>query len=623
MTTNPTVTVELKINGTWTDVSGWVDVGEGGAAVVITRGRENEQADTQPGTCTFSLTNDDGRFSLDLPSGAYYPYFKRWIEVRVTVEGSRRFTGYVSNVATTLDDDTGLHAHSAITCTDTLGIQAMSPAARSWADELIGALNPIYWWKLNEADASPAAIEASGGPSLIPTMVTGTADPYTQIAFGVDGPASLDSDSMVKVSSTVKESGDALNSAALVSNATLSNLNVSLSPFVAGSATVLAVIYDDDETSATAEGVLWKIVTGSNLITKCYYARTGSYVRNQAVHVYSSDPFYGDAGITVGPAIPTMGRGKALLVAVTLRWGPLDADCTVRIYSPGASVQETRPGASLNNATLWVGGEPNGRASAINIAHVAIIPGGITQATYDALAAKLVGDGTAPVSEWLNRSLSGSGLSATLSLTADRQMQRPTLKGSNPAEIGNTLAKSCGGVYLAARDGTPTWIDPSYCPARVEIPFEHIDPDVSREPDESLSYTDVTVDGAVIASSGGWPKGERDVPGLLPDSSLAKYATWLANTSDVWARGRFSQLPIDLLPLDSATTDAYLALDVRSRILPTGVPPQFPADMVYTVEGSSETVTKDTWQITLNTAPDPRFVLGESLLGSDYRLGWE
>lgn len=621
MTTNPAVTVELKINGTWTDVSGWVDVGEGGAAVVITRGRENEQADTQPGTCTFSLTNDDGRFSLDLPAGVYYPYFRRWIEVRVTVKGSRRFTGYVSNVATTLDDDTGLHAHSAITCTDALGIQAMSPAARSWADELIGALNPLYWWKLNEPDASPKAVEAAGGPSLIPTMVTGTGDPYTQIAFGVDGPAVLESDSMVKLTSTVTESGAALNVACLVGDSALTLPAWPDGPSGHPAAfTVLSLLYDDDDTASAQTGVLWRLTTGFGGTTECYYNRAGTYLNNQSIVVV--DKVNSDLSINQ-LAIP-MGRGKAFLVAVTVMYGGWPDDCKLRILAPGTAKDDWRCEFRFDGgATLRAGGQFGTYASAANIAQVAIINGEMSQATYDALAAKLVGDGAAPASYWLGRALSASGLPSTLTATYDRQMQRPALKGSNPAEIGNVLATSCGGVYMAARDGSPTWIDPSYCPVRVEIPFEHIDPDVSREPDESLSYTDVTVDGAVMASSGGWPKGERDLPGLLPDSALARYATWLASTADVWAQGRLATLPIDLLPLNSATTDTYLALDVRSRILPTGVPAQFPADTACTVEGSSETVTKDSWQITFNTAPDPRFVLGESVLGSDYRLGWE
>lgn len=586
MTTNPTITVELKLNGTWTDVSGWVDVGEGGAAVVITRGRENEQADTQPGACTFSLVNDDGRFSLDLTTGAYYPHFKRWIEVRVTIKGSRRFTGYVSNVETTLDDDTGLHAHSAITCTDTLGIQAMSPAARSWADELIGALNPIYWWPMNDAAGSLTAAAAAGGIPLVAARVAGSAAEPRELSdlveFGVSSPASLETSTQA----TLKMEGDG-------TARQYAQMSVTI-PSVATPFTVLATVGAEAPTSATVFSIGLLSLEWVNGTIELWF----------------------DATSVTLPSI----ANRTALIAVTVT----STQVSVLDVSTGVAQAVSLPvGWVMLPGNLVLGGPATSGYGDLTYSNVAIIPGALSTAAYLALRTQLLGNGVGVVSQWLGRALSVAGVTQPLSLTADRQMQRPTLKGSNPAEIGNTLAKSCGGVYLAARDGSPYWIDPSYCPARVEIPFEHIDPDVSREPDESLSYTDVTVDGVVIASSGGWPKGERELPGLLPDSSLTKYATWLANTADVWAQGRFSQLPIDLLPLDSATTDAYLALDVRSRILPTGVPPQFPADMVYTVEGSSETVTKDTWQITLNTAPDPRFVLGESLLGSDYRLGWE
>lgn len=600
MTTNPTRVVELKINGFWVDVSGWVDVGDGGAAIVITRGRENEQADTQPGTCTFSLVNDDGRFSLDLTTGAYYPYFKRWIEVRVTIKGSRRFTGYVSNVATTLDDETGLHSHSAITCTDVLGIQAMSPAARSWAGELIGALNPLYWWPMNDPAGSTTAAAAAGGRPMTITRYAGstakTKDAGELVAFGVEGAAVLEADTQATVKTM--DSGTALQNGSF----TVTIPSAIPTPF-----TILLTLTADQ---LPKDGAILDF-TGSNL--RLTWAR-GTMTLTEG------------SEIDTAPSSNVIVPGKAELIVIRVRSN------LITVSQPYAVADEVgviyalsvfRPVADAPiSGQLVLGGQTHEDGD-FTYSNVAIIGRELSTTEINGLRTKLLGDGAAPISYWLGRALDVAGHSGAPSLTYDRQMQRPPLKGSNPAEIGNTLAKSCGGVYLAARDGTPTWLDPTYCPARVEIPFEHIDPDVSREPDESLSYTDVTVDGAVMASSGGWPKGERDVPGLLPDSSLTKYATWLANTADVWARGRFSQLPIDLLPLDSATTDAYLALDVRSRILPTGVPPQFPADMVYTVEGSSETVTKDTWQITLNTAPDPRFVLGESLLGSDYRLGWE
>lgn len=602
MTTNPTITVELQINGTWTDVSSWVDVGDGGAAVVVTRGRENEQSESQPGVCTFSLTNDDGRFSLDLPAGAYYPHFKRWIGARVTISGKRRFTGYVSNVETTLDDETGLHSHSAITCTDTLGIQAMSPVTASWADQLISDLNPLYWWKLNDADSSTFAAAAAGGLPLVATLGSAGsgAHPISDLLqFGADGPAALEADT--QASFTPNSDG---GYAYLVSSGgTLTGL-----PTLSSGITILALYTRKNPNNTGVEIVQLKVGT--------LRVDISDQANALVIQSYNSSPVRGANSSVAGYFV----NDQTYLIAVSI------TDTTVSVIGTAASF--TRPAGDrvdLNGSTVYLGSGPNWTTSMVGLAsHVAIVPGVLSSAAVDALRVNLLG-GFGLTSAWLNRSLDAAGIAGSATVTRDRQMKRPALKGANPAEIGNTLAKACGGVYLAARDGTPTWLDPTYCPAWVAIPFDHIDPDVSRAPDDSLSYSEISVDGTPTASTGGFPKTELDIPGLLPEVDRAHYIQYLKNSADVSAQARFSQMTIDLLPLDATTTAAYLDLDVRSRILPTSSPAQFPSGQVLTIEGSTETATKSSWTLAFNTAPDPRFVLGDSVagvLGSNYRLFW-
>lgn len=66
---------------TWTDISTYVDVIKAG--VKITRGASDELSDTQPGTATLILDNQDGRFTPGSASSPYYPYVRRNAPIRI------------------------------------------------------------------------------------------------------------------------------------------------------------------------------------------------------------------------------------------------------------------------------------------------------------------------------------------------------------------------------------------------------------------------------------------------------------------------------------------------------------------------------------------------------------
>lgn len=76
------VRVDLQINGTWTDVTSYVQTTEG---ITINRGRTDEAASAQASSCTLTLNNRDGRFTPANPVGAYYPNLTRNTPIRVGV----------------------------------------------------------------------------------------------------------------------------------------------------------------------------------------------------------------------------------------------------------------------------------------------------------------------------------------------------------------------------------------------------------------------------------------------------------------------------------------------------------------------------------------------------------
>lgn len=78
------VDVEFDIDGTWTDVTSYV---RGDQGVVITRGKSSESSNADPGRCTLTLENTDGRFSPRNPTSPYYGILGRNTPIRVSVHG--------------------------------------------------------------------------------------------------------------------------------------------------------------------------------------------------------------------------------------------------------------------------------------------------------------------------------------------------------------------------------------------------------------------------------------------------------------------------------------------------------------------------------------------------------
>jgi hypothetical protein len=97
------ITVELDINGTWTDVSS--DVYERDE-IRIRRGRSAETEAIVPSSCTFTLNNADGKYSPKNPRSPYYGSIGRNTPVRVSVDAGSSYLmlpGATADSATTPD----------------------------------------------------------------------------------------------------------------------------------------------------------------------------------------------------------------------------------------------------------------------------------------------------------------------------------------------------------------------------------------------------------------------------------------------------------------------------------------------------------------------------------------
>lgn len=97
------ITVELLLNGTWTDITSYVYSRDD---ISITQGRPNETGQVQPGSLTLTLNNQGGDFSPKNSGGMFYPYIGRNVQIRLSVNSASangtpysgyRFWGEVSN----------------------------------------------------------------------------------------------------------------------------------------------------------------------------------------------------------------------------------------------------------------------------------------------------------------------------------------------------------------------------------------------------------------------------------------------------------------------------------------------------------------------------------------------
>lgn len=78
------IKVEIDLNGTWTDISSYVQRRTG--LITVQRGRTSEASQADPSIMTMNIDNRDGRFSSRNPTGPYYGVLGRNTPIRISVE---------------------------------------------------------------------------------------------------------------------------------------------------------------------------------------------------------------------------------------------------------------------------------------------------------------------------------------------------------------------------------------------------------------------------------------------------------------------------------------------------------------------------------------------------------
>lgn len=150
----------------------------------IARGRSDEQSQTPPSRCAFTLTNNDARFTVHNPSGPYYGQFGLNTPVRVEVNPGTgwvtRFVGFVSELAAGRDTS-GNDRTVQVTASGVLRrlgqgntpAKSLTMSIAQYQAEAFAATHLITtYWPLEDAAGTTAA--ATGLPAGTPMAVAGT-----------------------------------------------------------------------------------------------------------------------------------------------------------------------------------------------------------------------------------------------------------------------------------------------------------------------------------------------------------------------------------------------------------------------------------------------------------------
>ncbi|MFF5404630.1 hypothetical protein ACFY8K_16685 [Streptomyces misionensis] len=192
--TGDPVTVELLVGGAWVDITGYTMVRDESGTISITSGIRDEGSQTEAGTCSLELKNQDGRFSPRNPMGPYYGAIGRNTPIRISVPDglggkSYRIWGEVSSWAPGWDTS-GTDVYTNVSANGILQRLAQGPApAHSVIYTAITSPQPsglVAYWPCEDASGSTSL--ASALTSGSPMTWTGTPDLASYSGFAASDP---------------------------------------------------------------------------------------------------------------------------------------------------------------------------------------------------------------------------------------------------------------------------------------------------------------------------------------------------------------------------------------------------------------------------------------------------
>lgn len=620
---------------TWTDITAYAR-----GTINIVRGRQDEQSDQlAPATCTLTLDNSDGRFTPDLSTGAYYPGFRKGMQVRVSVDldGTtyRRFRGYVD----TIDGPTwpgGVTEQSfvTLTCSDELAQWSKGRKFKDVLTETILRDAPDAYYPLTDGEL----IDESGNDQKRLTIESRNGGGTVDFRDGISNKeAGIIADILAGVTRDVDRESDAqrnwrggsfrFKQGAQGGHRYLERaLTVATSDRWAISCWARLSREDDGN-----GGWLVYLKNGTRYLGLGYNsvgaARVSNYdattVTNATGHRLTNNEWkhcfvYYDRAANIELWV----NGKQIATATAQNWDNSTADPTLWIGSglyAGASTHYGIQKGNLAHVAIYTGDNADDALSHVDDFY---------QAGWNGFADARTGEMIDRLVGWM-RFPGMTSVDRGDSTVGDR-----FAKGSTALEYAQLLIDSEAGSLYTTGDGTLTFHARSYrynnSTAALTVSSYHDTQTGFRTDDQYLvNKARYNLPGggrgtaSRPASIDDYGPYEREVETLLRSAAaadlLAEFAVFRWKDPDA----RLLSFPVDILTRPTSLGVAALGVEIDDRVTMSGLPSQAPATSVTGyVEGYSETIgTPDqaVWEITFNTSPtytiDDYFILNSATQG--------
>jgi hypothetical protein len=604
----PDVQVEIAFGSTWstpaasrvwTDVSAYVELDQ---TIVINYGRSDESSVPEPNRVTLTLENSDGRFTAELPSGAYYPDVKIGVPIRVTATpvgqaASVRFVGFVEEWPLEWDGGTTTSWVKIVAYSRMARIGASTPLRGNVKEQYLEASNVTAYWPLDDPQGSLTAAPLYGTTTLTTSSI---ASQFTGVTLRLPGDPSV----------TGLSSGY---------NYGMTSPDASFSLSQAGG-DIVGECFVSNHGGSVAESVwLFGFTTSAGYLV----------VFAEADNV----PMKYGSGATNSSTKP-LGVDPTHVAVVLSRSG---GNNTASLYINGALVHSvTAAETSLTATRLFLSASRESSASRdsdVVISHLMLSRD--TAGIAERARAGLTGFAGESAGARITRLARWAGIGATeVSVDSGKTVGALDTNGVPAVEAMRAVASADGGILFDAADGTLTFRSSAsrYHSAAAALTLSaalhQIEKDFAPKLDRSTLVNEALVtspggtasarDGASIAAYG-YARSTPSVPsGTLADA--AALAAWIVSLYGEPA-ARVPRLTFDLLTLSAADqTDAF-TLAIGSLVGVTGLPSQAAsASFDFFVEGYTETIGPESYWFALNVSPsfdlyDDTWILGDATYG--------
>lgn len=612
----PTVTVLLD-DGTGTfpyDVSTYVRSVDG---ITITAGRGDEQSQAQPGTCSLTFDNTDGRFTLgsttiDSPSPIV---LNQQIRVQLTVSGTTvdRFTGYVQEWPVRWPAGGEEFSTVTITASDALArMGRVLPATPLAEAMLLDGATLVY--PLTEPEPTGIAPGMVGpavwpvGPSAAtvgPINILGRTGSYpdTYPTFGSDVMPNDNGSAITFVEVETNPypyrlgpiSGGTTDTFTGPGTLMTDDWSMSFLWRATGSAGIYSGIVQLGDALSPSDNAVFGYPFASGVL------RFSNYVAGSETFIESPAPLNDGEWHYITVVQTNLGKTTALYVD--------DDDC-------GTVVNASSP-TGITLGAIKLGGFLSGDDPTISLGHFAFWPEAVSFPTHQALKEIALGDSGLRSDEVIERYATNADIPFTA--LGEGASRVPTFGGSDVLSVVNEVMNTERGRLYVDGSGTLTFEPRDYPLTTVYADT----PDISiagdlLTPDASFAVDpQQLINRAEVSRAGGPPQVREDTASItqngvygsqqtiqaMTDSdaaNLAAYLLWLY--ADPGARLAGAQL--DLLTQTIATQQDFLVNLLGAWLRITTLPDQAPAATVdLYIEGYTETISATAWNLSLNTAP--------------------